>query len=328
MDFAPSDEQQAIRSEIRRLCARFPDAYWLACEREHRFPEDFYRAVADGGWLGVAMPEAYGGAGLGISEAALVLQELAASGGCMAAASAVHMNIFGVNPVVRHGTEAQRAAHLPGVIAGHTKVAFGVTEPDAGLDTTHISTRAVREGDGYRVNGRKIWTSTAQEADMLLLLARTAPLEAVARPIDGLSLFFTPLDRSAIDVREIEKCGRAAVDSNELFIDNLHVPAGDLVGEEGKGFRYLLDGLNPERILVAAEAIGIGRVALERATAYARERVVFGRPIGQNQAIQHPLARCWAELEAADLITAKAAWLYDTGQPCGPEANAAKYLGA
>ena len=328
MDFGWSEEQQSIRTEFRRLLERFDDEYWLAQERAHSFPEDYYRAVAEGGWLGIAMPRAYGGAGLGITEASIVLQEAAASGGCTAATSSIHMNIFGVNPLVVHGSEAQKRAHLPGIIEGRTKVAFGVTEPDAGLNTTHLKTRAVREGDHYRVNGRKIWISTAQVADKILLLARTTPLEDVPRPIEGLSLFFTDLDRSKIEVREIEKAGRAAVDSNELFIDDLMVPVEDRIGEEGKGFSYILDGLNPERILIAAEAIGIGRVALQRATQYAKDRVVFGRPIGQNQAIAHPLARCWAELEAADLLTFKAAWLYDKGRSCGAEANAAKLLGA
>jgi len=328
MDFQWTPEQQALRDQVRRLCAGFSDDYWHEQDVKHEFPETFYQAVAQGGWLGIAMPEEYGGAGLGVTEAALVLQEIAASGGCAAAASSVHMNIFGVNPLVAHGTPEQKAAQLPGIIHGRTKVAFGVTEPDVGLDTTHLKTRAVREGDRYRVNGRKIWISTAQEAHKILLLARTTPLEEVKRPTDGLSLFFTDLNREAIEIREILKCGRHAVDSNELFIDDLMVPVGDRIGEEGKGFKYILDGLNPERILIAAEAIGVGRVALQHATRYAKERVVFGRPIGQNQAIQHPLAQCWASLEAANLLTFKAAWLYDTGQPCGAEANAAKLLAA
>ena len=328
MDFNWTPEQESIRSEMRRLCARFDDDYWLQQERSHTFPEQFYQAVAEGGWLGIAIPAEYGGAGLGISEAAIIMQEAAASGGCMAACSSIHMNIFGVNPLVVHGSEAQKNAHLPGIIGGETKVAFGVTEPDVGLNTTHLKTRAVRENDHYRVNGRKIWISTAQVAHKILLLARTTPLEEVNRPTEGISLFFTDLNRDAIEVREIDKAGRAAVDSNELFIDDLIVPAADLIGEEGGGFRYILDGLNPERILTAAEAIGMGRVALERATRYAKERVVFGRPIGQNQAIQHPLARCWAELEAVELITCKAAWLYDNGLSCGAEANAAKLLAA
>jgi acyl-CoA dehydrogenase len=328
MDFQLTEEQEAIRAEVRRLCARFGDEYWREKDKTHRFPEEFYRAVAEGGWLGIAMPEEYGGAGRGITEASIIMEEVTASGGCGAAASTVHMNIFGVHPLVVHGTPQQKARHLPGIISGDTKVAFGVTEPNTGLDTTHLQTRAVRENGHYRVDGRKVWTSTAQVAHKLLLLARTTPLEQTQRPIDGISLFFTDLDRTAIDVREIDKCGRAAVDSNELFIDGLKVPVEDRIGEEGKGFRYILDGLNPERILVAAESVGIGRVALDRATRYAKERVVFGRPIGRNQAVQHPLADSWARLEAARLLTLKAAWLYDQGRACGAEANAAKLLAA
>ncbi|MEE8394410.1 MAG: acyl-CoA dehydrogenase family protein [bacterium] len=326
MEFGWSDEQEAIRGEVARICSRFGDDYWREKDSKAEFPEEFYRAMAEGGWLGVAMPERFGGSGLGITEAALILQEVAASGACMSGASAIHMNIFGVNPLVVHGSERQQEDFLPDIIKGRTKVAFAVTEPDAGLDTTRIKTLAVREGEHYRVNGRKIWISTAQVAHKILLLARTRPLGEGGRPADGLSLFFTDLDRTAIDVREIDKTGRAAVDSNELFIDDLMVPVEHRIGEEGRGFYYLLDGLNPERVLTAAEAVGIGRAALGRAARYAKERVVFGRPIGQNQAVQHPLADSWAQLEAAHLLTFKAAWLYDRGRPCGAEANAAKYL--
>jgi acyl-CoA dehydrogenase len=256
------------------------------------------------------------------------MEEVTASGGAQAAASSVHMNVFGVHPLVVHGSAEQKAKHLPGIIAGKTKVCFGVTEPDTGLDTTRLKTRAVREGDHYRVDGRKVWISTAQQAHKILLLARTTPIEDTPKPIDGISLFFTDLDRKTVDVREIDKCARAAVDSNELFIDGLMVPVEDRIGEEGKGFRYILDGLNPERVLIAAESIGIGRVALDRASRYAKERVVFGRPIGQNQGVQFPLADSWMRLEAARLVTHKAAWLYDNGLPCGAEANAAKFLAA
>jgi acyl-CoA dehydrogenase len=328
MDFQLNEEQEAIRGEVRKLCLRFGDDYWRQKDKDHTFPEEFYRAMADGGWLGVAMPEEYGGAGKGILEAALVMEEVTASGGAVAAASTVHMNIFGVHPLVVHGSPEQKARHLPGIISGKTKVCFGVTEPNAGLDTTRLKTRAVRQNGHYRVDGHKVWISTAQVAHKILLLARTTPIEQTQKPIDGISLFFTDLDRKTVDVREIDKCGRAAVDSNELFIDGLMVPVEDRIGEEGKGFRYILDGINPERILVGAEAIGIGRVALDRATRYAKERVVFGRPIGQNQAIQHPLAQCWANLEAARLLTHKAAWLYDQGLPCGAESNACKLLAA
>jgi len=286
--------------------------------------------MAGAGWLGIAMPEQYGGAGLGITEAALIMQTVSASGAGFSGASAIHMNVFGLNPVVVFGTEAQQAAALPPLIAGQEKACFAVTEPDAGLDTTHLKTQAVRTADGsaYRVDGRKIWISTAQVATRMLLLARTTPLEAVAKPTQGLSLFYTALDREHIEVREIDKMGRGAVDSNMLFIDGLMVPAADRIGEEGRGFEYILHGLNPERILIAAEAVGLGRAALEAATRYARERIVFGRPIGQNQGIQHPLAQAWMALEAADMMVWKAAWLYDNGKPCGAEANAAKYLAA
>jgi len=328
MDFQLNDEQQAIRDEVRRLCARFDDTYWREHDRDHRFPEEFFRAMADGGWLGIAIPEAYGGSGRGITEAALMMQEIAASGACASGVTGINVNVFGVNPLAKHGSEAQRTQHLPQVARGEVKVCFGVTEPEAGLNTTMLKTRAVRQGDHYVVNGQKVWISTAQVADKILLLTRTTPLEDVKRPTDGLTLFYTDIDRKAMDIREIDKAGRAAVDSNEIFIENLHIPEADRVGEEGRGFYYLLDGLNPERVLVAAQCLGIGQVALRKASQYAKDRVVFGRPIGQNQAIQHPLADSWAKLQAAELLTYKAAWLYDNGLPCGPEANAAKLLAA
>jgi len=326
MDFALTDAQQQIRDEVLRLCARFDDAYWLERDRTATFPEAFFAAMAEGNWLGVSMPEEYGGAGLGITEAAIVMQAVAESGACMSGASAIHINVFGLNPVVVFGTEAQKRRMLPPIIAGRDKACFGVTEPNAGLNTTQITTRAEKRGDRYVVNGTKIWTSTAQEATKILLLARTTPLDRVQRHSHGLTLFYTTLDRAHAEVRLIHKMGRHAVDSNMVFFEDMEVPEEDRIGEEGEGFRTLLHGLNPERVLVAAEAIGIGRVAIERASRYARERVVFGRPIGQNQAIQHPLAKCWAELEAANLMVMKAAWLYDEGRPCGAEANAAKYL--
>ena len=325
-NFDFTSNQVAVREAILDLCSRFDDDYWLQKDRVGGFPEEFYRAVADAGWLGIAMPEAYGGAGLRISDAAVMMQAIAESGGALAAASSVHMNIFGLNPVVVFGTEEQKQRFLPPLIRGETKACFAVTEPDAGLNTTQLKTRAVRDGDRYLITGRKVWISTAQVADRMLILARTTPMEEVKRPTDGLSLFYTRLDRDSVDVREIDKMGRKAVDSNELFIDGLPVPVEDRIGEEGKGFHYILHGLNPERVLVAAEAVGIGRAALTRATRYAQERVVFGRPIGKNQAIQHPLAISWAELEAAHLMVFRAAELYDRNLPCGPQANAAKYL--
>jgi len=238
------------------------------------------------------------------------------------------MNIFGLHPVVVFGTDEQKQRFLPPLIAGKEKTCFAMTEPDAGLDTTRLKTRAVRQGDHYVLSGRKIWISTAQVAEKMLILARTTPIEEAARPSLGMTLFYTDLDRRAVEVREIPKMGRKAVDSNLLFIDGLKVPVEDRIGEEGKGFHYILHGMNPERILIAAEAVGLGRAALARAARYAKERVVFGRPIGQNQAIQHPLAECWMELEAAQLMVLSAAWQYDKGLPCGPAANAAKYLAA
>jgi len=320
--------QLSLRDAVAKVCARFDDEYWLERDRDGEFPEEFRRAIADAGWLGICMPEAYGGSGLGITEAAIMMEAITASGAGLSGASAVHMNIFGLNPVVVYGTDEQKRRMLPPVAAGKEKACFAVTEPDAGLQTTKLKTRAERRGDRYVLNGAKVWISTAQVADKMLILARTTPLEAVKKPTDGLSLFYTALDRRFVDVREIDKMGRAAVDSNQLFIDGLEVPLDDRIGEEGSGFKYLLHGLNPERVLVGAEAIGLGRAALKRAAAYAKERVVFDRPIGQNQAIQHPLAQCWMELEAADLMVFKAAWLYDHGASAGPAANAAKYLGA
>jgi acyl-CoA dehydrogenase len=326
MDFALTDQQQQIRDEVSKLCARFDETYWLERDRTATFPEAFFAAMAEGNWLGIAMPEEYGGAGLGITEATILMQAVAESGACMSGASAIHLNIFGLNPVVVFGTEAQKRRMLPRVVAGRDKACFGVTEPNAGLNTTQISTRAERRGDRYVINGTKIWTSTAQVANKILLLARTTPLDRVKRHSHGLTLFYTTLDRARAEVRVIHKMGRHAVDSNMVFFEDMEVSEEDRIGEEGEGFRTLLHGLNPERVLVAAEAIGIGHAALARASRYARERVVFGRPIGQNQGIQHPLAKCWAELEAARLMVMQAAWLYDQGQPCGAEANAAKYL--
>jgi acyl-CoA dehydrogenase len=328
MDFALTEPQQQIRDNILRLCMRFDDAYWLERDRDAVFPHAFFDAMAEGNWLGIAMPEEYGGAGLGITEAAVMTQAVAESGAAMSGASAIHINIFGLNPVVVHGTPAQKARMLPPLIGGKDKACFGVTEPNAGLNTTELTTRAEKRGDRYIVNGTKIWTSTAQVANKILLLARTTPLDKVARKTQGLTLFYTDFDRAHAEVRLIHKMGRHAVDSNMVFFEDMEIPEEDRIGAEGEGFRAIIHGLNPERILVASEAVGIGRAALARAARYARERVVFGRPIGQNQAIQHPLAHHWATLEAANLMTFKAAWLYDTRQECGAEANAAKYLAA
>jgi acyl-CoA dehydrogenase len=321
-----TEEQEAIREGVAKLCAGFDDDYWRRTDETGIFPEEFVAAIAEGGWLGVAMPESVGGAGLGLTEAAIMMQTVAQSGAGFSGASAIHLNIFGPMPIVKFGTEEQRQKHLPRLITGQDKMCFAVTEPNSGLDTSSLETRAERTNDGYVLNGRKIWTTGAQRANKILIIARTRPKDQCAKPTQGLSLFYT--DREKIEAKPIPKMGRKAVECNMLFIEDLFVPADDLVGEEGKGFSYLLHGLNPERVLFAVEAIGLGRAALAKATTYAKERVVFGRPIGQNQGVAHPLAKSWAELEAANLLAFKAAALYDRGQDCGAEANAAKYLGA
>ncbi|MSQ72909.1 MAG: acyl-CoA dehydrogenase [Betaproteobacteria bacterium] len=326
MNFAFTPEQDAIREAIGRICAQFGDDYWLKKDREGGFPAELHQALARDGWLGIAMPEAYGGAGLGITEAAIMMQAIAESGAGFSGASAVHMNIFGLNPVVVFGTEAQKKRMLPGLIGGRERACFAVTEPDTGLDTTRIKTRAEKRGGSYFVSGQKVWISTAQVAEKILLLARTTPMEACAKPAQGLSLFYTDFDRSHVEVREIDKMGRKAVDSNQVFFDAMPIPEADRIGEEGRGFEYILHGMNPERILIAAESVGLGRCALSRAAQYARERVVFDRPIGKNQGVQHPLAANWMALEAANLMVFKAAWLYDNGKSSGAQANAAKYL--
>jgi acyl-CoA dehydrogenase len=326
VDFEANPDHEALRQGVRDVVAKFDDEYWSACDHDHRFPDDFYQALADGGWLGIAIPEEYGGGGQGITEASLLLQTIAESGAAMNGCSAIHLTIFGMNPVVKHGTPELRDELLPKVVSGEIHVSFGVTEPDAGTDTSRITTRARRDGDDYVVNGRKVWISKAQQADYLLLLTRTTPRDECARPTQGMTLFLTPMDRSAIEVREIPKMGRNAVNSNALFIDDLRIPARYRIGEEGKGFTYLLDGLNPERILIAHEAIGLGRAAVRRAVEYANQRVVFDRPIGKNQGIAFPLAEALMRLDAAELVARKAAWLYDNGRPCGRESNSAKYL--
>lgn len=322
-----SEEQEAIVESVARLCAQFDADYWRRTDETGDFPEEFVAAMAAGGWLGTAMPAELGGAGLGLTEAALVMQAVAQSGAGFSGASAMHLNIFGPMPIVRYGSDELRNRAIPRVMSGEDKICIGITEPDAGLDTTSLTTRAVRTNDGYAISGRKVWTTMAQRANKMLIIARTTPRDQVKKATEGLSLFYTDFDRSKISATVIPKMGRKAVESNSVFIDNLEVPAGDLIGEEGRGFYYLLDGLNPERVLFAAEAVGLGRAALARAAGYAKERVVFGRPIGQNQGVAHPLARSWAELEAANLMAFKAAALFDAGRECGAEANAAKYLG-
>lgn len=326
MDFALTPDQEQVRDAVRKTCAAFDDAYWLMRDRDGGFPHEFHKAMAEAGWLGICIPEKFGGSGLGLIEATIMMRAVSESGGGMSGASSIHINIFGLNPVVVYGTPEQCARMLPPMVQGREKACFAVTEPNTGLNTTQLKTRAVRKGDRYIVNGHKVWISTAQVADKVLLLARTTPLEEVKKPTQGLSLFYTNFDRSRITVREIEKMGRKSVDSNELFIEDFEIPVEDRIGEEGRGFEYILHGMNPERVLIAAEAIGLGFAALNKATTYAKERIVFNRPIGQNQAIQHPLAKNWAELEAAWLMTLSAASQYDKGLPSGAAANAAKYL--
>jgi acyl-CoA dehydrogenase len=326
VDFELTEDQETIRKAVAGLLRDFDDRYWMEKDQAHEFPAEFYAAVADGGWLGIAVPEEYGGHGLGITEAALLLEEVARSGGGMNAASSIHLSIFGMQPVVRHGSPELKARTLPRIATGDLHVCFGVTEPEAGLDTPAITTFARRDGNHYVVSGRKVWISKAMESEKILLLTRTTRIDDVAKRTDGMTLFLTDLDRDHVRIRPIPKMGRNAVTSNELFIDELRIRAEDRVGEEGQGFKYLLDGLNPERMLIAAEALGIGRAALAKAVRYAGEREVFGRPIGANQGIQFPLADSLARLDAAELVLRKATWLYDAGRPCGREANTAKYL--
>jgi acyl-CoA dehydrogenase len=327
MNFELSEDQENIRSAITRLCTPFGPDYWLKKDQEGGFPYDFHSAIAKAGWLGIAMPEPYGGAGLGITEAGIMMQAISATGAGLSGASSVHMNIFGLHPAVVFGSDEQKGRWLPRLIQGEAKACFAVTEPNTGLNTLKLKTRAVRRGNHYEVSGQKVWISTAQVASKMLLLARTTPVEESSGS-GGLSLFYTDVDRSRVEVREIEKMGRKCVDSNQVFIDGLQVPVEDRIGEEGDGFKYILHGMNPERMLIAAEAVGLGRAALALAAKYAGDRVVFDRPIGKNQGIQHPLARSWIELEAAELMWRRAAALYDAGKPCAAEANAAKYLAA
>ncbi|MGC5255517.1 acyl-CoA dehydrogenase family protein [Gordonia sp. DT218] len=326
MSFDLTEDQELIRKSVAELAGRFDDHYWMEKDLAHEFPTEFYQAIADGGWLGMTIPEEYGGHGLGITEASILLEQVSRSGGAMNAATAIHLSIFGMQPVVKHGSDELKQRTLPRVVNGDLHVCFGVTEPGAGLDTSRITTSARRKDDGYVINGRKVWISKAMEAEKILLLTRTTPYGEVEKKTDGMTLFLTDLDRAHVDIRPIKKMGRNAVTSNEVFIDDLYVPEEDRVGEEGKGFKYLLDGLNPERMLIAAEALGIGRVALDRAVTYAKQREVFDRPIGMNQGIQFPLADSLAHLDAAELVLRKATWLYDNGKPCGREANTAKYL--
>jgi acyl-CoA dehydrogenase len=328
MDFAVTSLQQEINESVGKICRQFGDDYWRRCEEEKAFPHEFHAAMASAGWLGITMPEELGGAGLGVTEAAIMMHAVTSGGGGYSAASAIHINLFGPHAIVVHGSPEQKQRWLKPLIRGEQKACFGFTEADAGLDTSSITTFATRAPGGYRITGSKMWTSTGQVADKIVLLARTTPKEQCSRPTDGMTLFYADLDRSKIEVRRIDKMGRNAVDSNALFIDDLFVPESDRIGEEGRGFRYVLHSLNPERVLVGIEAVGLGRDALARAAKYARERIVFGRPIGKNQGIQHPLAESWTALESAYWMCLRAGWLYDNKQPCGAEANAAKFLAA
>lgn len=326
MDFALTEDQEDLRVAVRGLAATFPDAYWAERDEKHEFPWEFYDTFARGGWLGIAIPEEYGGGGLGVLEASLLLEEVAASGAGMNGCSTMHLTIFGLNTIVKHGSPALREEILPQAVEGSLHVCFAVTEPDAGTDTTRISTYARRDGSDYVINGRKVWITKAGQSQKMVLICRTTPRDEVAKPTDGMSLFLVDIDPDAIQLRAIPKLGRNAVPSYEVFIDDLRVPESARIGEEGEGFRYLLDGLNPERILLAHEALGIGRAALRKAVQYAGERIVFDRPIGQNQGIAFPLAEAATRLDAAELMARKAAWLYDRGLPCAREANMAKYL--
>ena len=328
MDFTPSPDHEAIREGVRRVCADFPDEYWAARDEAHEFPWAFYDALAAGGWVGIAIPEEFGGGGQGITEASIMVEEIAASGAAMNGCSAIHLSIFGMEPVRRHGSPELVADVLPRIATGELHVCFGVTEPDAGTDTTAISTRAVRDGDEYVVHGAKVWTTKAPLCEMCLLLVRTTPRDQCTRPTDGMTLLLVDLQRPEVDIRPIPKLGRNAVVSCEVRYDGLRVPVRRRIGEEGKGFTYLLDGLNPERILIASEALGIGKAALHAAVAYGRDRVVFGRPIGQNQGLAFPLAEAHMRLHAAELAIREASWRFDHGEPCGEAANTAKYLAA
>ena len=328
MDFETTEEQQLIRDTIRRICGDFPDEYWAKCDEEHQFPWDFCNALAEGGWIGVAIPEEYGGSGRGITEASIALEEVAASGAAMNGASGIHLSIFGMHPVVKYGNEEMKQKYLPRVANGDLHVAFSVTEPDAGTDTTSITTRAMRDGDYYIVKGRKVWTTKALDSERVLLLVRTIEKSEVSRRSDGLTLLLAELQRPEVTISPNPKVGRKAIATCEVVYDNLPVHVTDRVGEEGKGFRHILDGLNAERVLVASEALGIGRAAIRRTVKYAQDRVVFGRPIGMNQGVSFPLGEAQMRLDAAELVIRKAAWLIDQGQPCGAEANMAKWLAA
>ena len=326
VDMLSAEDEREIRSSLRKVLSGFPDEYWMRHDMDHEFAWDFFHAMAEAGWLGICIPEAYGGGGAGVQEAALLLEEVTGNGGALNAGTTVQVSLFGLEPIVKHGSEEQKQRFLRPAAEGKLQVSFGITEPDAGTDTTSITTVAEKVPGGYRVNGRKVFISRAEQAERLLLITRTAPRDAGPKPTDGMTLFLAPMDREHIQVQPIPKLGRNTVSTNMLFIDDLFIPDEDLIGEEGKGFKYLLAGLNAERIIVAGGCLGMGRAALRRAADYVKERRVFGRPIGMNQGVQFPLADSMAKLDAVELLIRKAAWMYDNGMPCGKEANEAKYL--
>jgi acyl-CoA dehydrogenase len=324
MDFTLSDDQEAVRQAVREICARFPDAYWREADADNAYPDEFVRALTDGGWLSILIPEEYGGAGLGITEAAIVLEEVNHCGGNGAAC---HAQMYTMGTLLRHGTEKQKRRYLPEIAEGRLRLqAFAVTEPTTGSDTTSLTTRAERRGGGYVVSGQKVFISRVKQSDLMLLLARTTPLEEVSKRSEGLSVFLVDLREAGdtVDVRPLDVMVNHH--TSELFIDGLELAAESLIGEEGMGFRYILDGMNAERILVASEAVGDGRWFVERGSRYASEREVFGRKIGANQGVQFPLAQAYANVEAASLVRFDAASLFDAGEPCGPQANMAKLL--
>ncbi len=327
MNFSQPPELADIRSAVRELCARFPGEYWRALEPD-RYPEEFVAALTEAGWLAALVPEEYGGGGLGLTAASVILEEINAAG-CNS--GACHAQMYTMGTILRHGSEEQKERYLPRIASGELRLqAFGVTEPSVGSDTTSLQTTATRVDGGWEITGQKIWTSRAEHSDLMLLLARTTPADKVEKRTEGLSTFLVDMKRAVADgtmtIRPIRTLMNHA--TTEIFLDRVAVPDENLVGEDGRGFRYILDGMNAERVLIAAECIGDGRWFVEKATAYARERVVFGRPIGSNQGVQFPIARAHAQIEAADLVRYKAAWLYEEGLPCGAEANTAKLLAA
>ncbi len=325
MPSSTPEELELIRESVRKLANSFSDEYWSDADKNKRYPREFIDALAEQGWLSVLMPEEYGGMGLGMTEAGTILKEIGASPGSFNACSAFQYFVFPPSPVIHHGSAEMKQKYLPLLAKGKLMMCFGVTEPDCGVDTSRITTFAKRENGRWLINGRKVWISNAQNSDRILLLTRTSPRND-ARPLDGMTLFFCNLDRKRVQITPIDKVGRNAIDSNELLIENLEAFDEDIVGEVGKGFKCLLDGLNPERIAVACTTVGIGRNALRRAVQYAKDRVVFDRPLGQNQSIAHPMADSWIRLEAADMMAMEAARLFDARQPCGPQSNAAKFL--